>query len=106
MAALLLSACGPNSADQDVAPRGERASALANAAALTQSATLAATCSGCHAAGNTAMIDFATYTRDSLSARLIQYRAETGPTVMHRIARGYTDDQLTEIAAYLTEAPE
>jgi len=41
----------------------------------------------------------------SLEMRLLSYKSGDGETVMHRLARSYSDDQIREIAAYLGQEP-
>lgn len=69
---------------------------------LSQAATLAATCSGCHAGPGTGVPNLDQMDAGTLSVRLAFYKAETdGTTVMHRIARGYSQAQLEAISQYL-----
>lgn len=67
-------------------------------------AQLALACSGCHAAGGGAIVSLQGYTAQSLEQRLLTYKAEAeGTTVMHRLARGYSDIQIEQVSAYLGE---
>ncbi len=71
-------------------------------AALDQGALLAASCSGCHAAGGQEIIDLSGMTAAELEAALLTFRSEpVGPTAMHRMARGYSDQQFALIAQAL-----
>ena len=69
---------------------------------LSQAATLAATCSGCHAGPGTGVPNLDQMNAGTLSARLAFYKADAdGTTVMHRIARGYSQAELESISQYL-----
>ena len=67
---------------------------------------LAATCAQCHgtdgqAVAGQAMVRLAGQPRDYLLAQLLAFRAGQRPaTVMHQISRGYSAEQLDEVAAY------
>lgn len=65
---------------------------------------LAATCAGCHnVTGNAVagMPSVAGQTKDALLRKLKDYKEGKQPaTVMHQLAKGYTDGQLELIAAY------
>ncbi len=68
---------------------------------------LAATCANCHGTDGRAvpaagMPPLAGQPKESIVQRFREYRAGTRPaTVMHQIAKGYTDAQLELIAAHL-----
>ena len=69
-----------------------------------QAATLASVCSGCHAGGTTgtAIVSLDKYSAEQIASRFRTYRDDpTGPTAMHRMARGYSDEQIQLIADYL-----
>ena len=69
---------------------------------LSQAATLAATCSGCHAGPGMGALKLDRMDAGTLSARLAFYKTDAdGTTVMHRIARGYSQAQLEAISLYL-----
>lgn len=72
-------------------------------AALTdRSASLVMACSGCHAAGGTGIVSLDTYTEPLLIEALTRYQTEAdGTTVMHRLARGYSDEDIALISAAL-----
>jgi cytochrome c553 len=73
---------------------------------LSVSATLAAACSGCHGPAGSAIPDFGYLGSVALSDRLTSYKYDTiGTTVMHRLARGYSDEQIVMISAYLAMKP-
>ena len=80
------------------------AASLIGAPALADPATLAASCSGCHAADPaiaTAVPPlFGRPEADTLEA-LRAFRAGTRPaTVMDRLVKGYSDEELAALAAY------
>jgi cytochrome c553 len=62
---------------------------------------LAAPCQGCHG-GAGGMPGFAgTHSAEELAAMLRDFRANARPaTVMGRIARGYTDEEITTLAGF------
>lgn len=67
--------------------------------ALTPSTSLALSCSGCHAASGTAIVSLEGLSADYLETRLLQYKHDTsGTSVMHRLARGYTPEQISAIS--------
>ena len=73
---------------------------------ISHGETLALACTGCHATGNTHLIDLSGRTPDELTALLAAYRTDAdGTTVMHRIARGYSEADLAAIVQHLAEAP-
>ena len=64
---------------------------------------LAASCSGCHAGG--AIVSLDDWDAEQIEASLSAYRVdEAGTTVMHRLARGYSEGEVRAIAAYLGQA--
>ncbi|MEO0467143.1 MAG: hypothetical protein AAF216_11435 [Pseudomonadota bacterium] len=95
-AGALASACGV--ADEPAARSGTD-----TAQALSVTASLAASCSGCHAAGD-AIVSLDGLGADAFAASLTRYRTEGGSTVMHRLVRGYSDEQVQAIAEYLAES--
>jgi sulfide dehydrogenase cytochrome subunit len=68
--------------------------------------TLAASCAQCHgtegrAAAGSALPSLAGQPRDTLLAQLQAFKAGTRPsTVMQQLARGYSDAQLEQLAAF------
>ncbi len=71
---------------------------------LDQGALLAASCSGCHAEGGGAIAGLEGIPAAELEARLLAYRDDAGGgSSMHRMARGYTDEQIALIARTLGE---
>ena len=67
---------------------------------------LAATCANCHGTdGHSAggMDSLAGEARDRLMQKLLAFKSGSRPaTIMHQIARGYSDEQLALIAGYLS----
>jgi len=86
---------------------------LAASAAQAQSAhldrNLAATCANCHGTDGYARGDFkplAGVSAGTITAAIADYRSGAQPaTVMHQIAKGYTDEQIKLIAAYFAAQP-
>jgi len=72
----------------------------ANDPALAHGAVLASVCSGCHAPGGSAIPSLDGYTTERLKTLITAYRS-AGDTVMHRLARGYTDAEIESIAVHL-----
>lgn len=69
---------------------------------LTEAAALAATCSGCHAGPGAVVTSLDRMDTGTLQERLAFYKADSeGTSVMHRIARGYSQAQVTAISQYL-----
>lgn len=96
-----LAACGEPGSPAAAPP----AEAMVLSPGAEPAALLSASCSGCHIgpAGQPAPIPgIEGLTAEAMAALLTKYRLEAdGETVMHRIARGYTEDELATIAAYL-----
>ena len=72
--------------------------------ALTDAgARLALACAGCHSETSGAIASLSGYDEESLILRLSDYKSgASGTTVMHRLARGYSDDEIQLVSAYLT----
>jgi cytochrome c553 len=70
---------------------------------------LAATCASCHGtqgAARAGMAVLAGVSAEQLLARLADYRSGTQPaTVMGQIAKGYSEAQLRQVAAYFAALP-
>lgn len=92
-AAVLVAACG---------------SAGAQEADALRTRALAATCAQCHGtdgrpADGTLLHTLAGMPREQILARLAEFRAGTRPaTVMHQIAKGYSEAQLEQLATYFS----
>ena len=71
---------------------------------LGQAALLTASCSGCHAEGGSprGITALDGMTAGALEAKLLAYRNDPeGGSAMHRMARGYTEQQLALVARTL-----
>jgi cytochrome c553 len=79
-------------------------SGIATAASLTGAPPGALSCSGCHASAasvETPVPRFAGQDADAIVAALRAFRGGQKPaTVMDRIARGFTDEEIKAIAAW------
>ncbi|MEO0981323.1 MAG: hypothetical protein AAFX03_01575 [Pseudomonadota bacterium] len=81
----------------DAAPRADGAPS-----SLSRAASLAAACSGCHAATNESIARLDDLSAEAIAAALAEYKADAvGTSVMHRLARGYADADIALIAEYL-----
>ncbi|MGE0668394.1 MAG: cytochrome c [Sphingomonadales bacterium] len=82
---------------------GQRAEAGASGADdLGRAATLAAACSGCHLTDGEAIAGLDARSEGELAALLTGYRSDkAGTSVMHRLARGYSEADIRLVAAYL-----
>lgn len=83
----------------------------AQTAAPLATRSLAATCAACHgtdghAVGGAGMASLRGLDRQVLHAQLTAFRDGSRPaTVMHQIARGYTPEQIDQLAAYFAALP-
>lgn len=94
----LLSACDDTGADKSVG-------AIADPVHVSADAALSASCSGCHSATGSAIVGLEEISETELFEKLSFYKYDAdGTTVMHRLARGYSDDQLKSISSYLARA--
>ena len=70
---------------------------------------LAATCASCHGSNGQARGDFkplAGVSADKIIAMLADFKSGAQPaTVMHQIAKGYSDEQIRLIAHYMAAQP-
>ena len=70
---------------------------------------LAATCANCHGTNGQARGDMkplAGVSAEKIVAQLADYKSGNQPaTIMHQIAKGYTDEQIKLIAAYFAAQP-
>lgn len=71
-------------------------------AQVSQIRVWAAACASCHGTDGRAQPGMASLAgRADLQKILLEYKAGTRPaTLMHQISKGYTDEQLGQIAAY------
>jgi cytochrome c553 len=84
--------------------------AASEALAADSGQRLYATCAGCHgtagAGSGGVLAVLAGQPKDSLAASLRAFKAGTRPaTIMQQIAKGYTDEQIEQLAAYLAAQP-
>ena len=98
--ALFQSGCSTLSVDAEVDTRPASERNYPNGLSVS-----ALSCTGCHAdTAGRGIPSLAGRSADQLLASLRVYgQPDTGTTVMHRIARGYTDEQLTALADYFAE---
>ncbi len=90
----VLAACGGASPDADDGLAGQIETATDRGAAL------ALACGGCHSDNSDVMISLEGYGAEALREALTRYRTEAdGTTVMHRLARGYSDRDIDRLAA-------
>lgn len=68
---------------------------------LSQGALLSAACSSCHGAGGSAVPAIDGLTEQQLLTALTRYKNGDGGNVMYRAMRGYNDEEIKLIAAYL-----
>jgi cytochrome subunit of sulfide dehydrogenase len=70
---------------------------------------LAATCANCHGTNGNARGDskpLAGVSAEKIAAAMADFKSGAQPaTVMHQIAKGYTDDQIKLVAAYFAAQP-
>ena len=84
----------------------EQAVSEAGHAPFGSVAVLAVSCSGCHGEGGPAIVSLADLSADDIETRFLMYRRSTvGGSSMHRMARGYTEEQIRLIADYLGRKP-
>ena len=80
------------------------ASALAAQAQVTQVKVWAAACANCHGTDGRAqpgMEALAGKDKDELAQKMLDFKSGRKPaTIMHQIAKGYSDEQIREITAY------
>ncbi len=72
---------------------------------VSQAAVLSSVCTGCHTSGGSAkaLVSLQDYSANLLQRKLLEYKNEAdGATVMHRIARGYSEQQIVLIADYVS----
>ena len=65
---------------------------------------LVATCSGCHSDTSGGIASLGGYSPAALEQSLLSYKSDAdGSTVMHRLARGYSEADIELISNYLGE---
>ena len=78
----------------------------AEAAQTLNIRSLAATCANCHGTNGkayegSAVVTLAGMPKDYIVAQMKAFQTGTRPaTIMHQLAKGYTDQQIDQIAAY------
>jgi len=77
--------------------------ALAQPAPLSNEPPGASSCSGCHGrSGGIPAIK--AKSADEIAAAMLEYRAGRGsPTVMDRISRGFTEQEIRDIASWIVQ---
>lgn len=92
----ILAACGQSAETAKSTPAPDQT------ALMSSGALISATCSGCHSGEGGAIAALTDYSEDQLVESLTDYKRETdGTTVMHRLARGYSDKDIAAVSAYL-----
>ena len=94
-------------------PLAAAALLLASGVALAQDAllarNLAATCANCHGTNGQALGDskpLAGMSAEKIIAAVADYKSGAQPaTIMHQIAKGYTDEQIRLVAAWFAAQP-
>lgn len=85
------------------------AASVAQAQSGPMGRNLAATCANCHGTNGHARGDskpLAGLSAEKIVAAIADYRSGAQPaTVMHQIAKGYTDEQIKLVAAYFAAQP-
>ncbi len=83
------------------------AAAAGAQAQVNQIQVWAAACANCHGTNGRAeagMEALAGKNKDEMVKTLLAFKAGTKPaTIMHQLSKGYTDEQLTQIAGYFAE---
>jgi cytochrome c553 len=82
------------------------AQAQSQAPDAAQVRSWAAACANCHGTNGQAqpgMESLAGVNKDDLTKKMLDFKAGRKPaTIMHQLAKGYTDDQIQAIAAYFS----
>lgn len=86
------------------------ASALVAHAEVNQIRVWAAACASCHGTEGRAqpgMESLAGKNKDEMLQKMLDFKAGRKPaTIMHQLSKGYTDEQLAQIAAYFAALPK
>lgn len=97
-----LAACGAPADIERLETGAGQATAL-----IGRGASLSASCSGCHATYGQDIVSLDGIDPGVIAQSLRAYRGdEQGTSVMHRIARGYSDEDIRQIEAFLTRVRE
>jgi len=79
---------------------------LAPAATPLQVRGLAASCANCHGTSGVAqdgMESLAGQSKEDLLKKMLDFKSGKKPaTIMHQLSKGYTDEQLEQLAAYFS----
>ncbi len=67
---------------------------------ISRAALLSASCSGCHDS-KSVVGDVNTYASHQIYEQLVSYREDNGSTVMHRLMRGYSTEDIRLLSEYL-----
>ena len=106
VAAGFLAACGSaNDTDSALSSTG---SVTMSGIEISAGEALSASCSGCHSAlPETSMGPLSGRSASALASAINSYRTDPdGTTVMHRIARGYSEADVEAISSYLSGGDE
>lgn len=80
------------------------------AAQVAQAKVWAAACANCHGTNGNAqpgMESLAGKDKADLAQKMLDFKAGRKPaTIMHQIAKGYSDEQIQEIAAFFAAQPK
>lgn len=96
-AGLLVAACG----SQTAAQAADEADEAVVPSLQASGHRLALSCSGCHGGASEAIPDLYTLEPGEMQSRLLAYKTDAdGTTVMHRLMRGYSDEEIAALSAY------
>lgn len=99
-AGLLAGACGSQTTAQP-------ADAGPDPAIQAAGQRLALSCTGCHGGSSDAIPHLYDLTQEEMQSRLTAYQSDPdGTTVMHRLMRGYSAEEIAALSAYLAPGPE
>ena len=69
---------------------------------LSDGAMISMACSGCHSDQTGVIASLTNYSESELIVALSRYKSEPdGTTVMHRLARGYSEHDIAAVSTYL-----
>ncbi|HLL10305.1 MAG TPA: c-type cytochrome [Rubrivivax sp.] len=90
-------------------PAVAQAQAQPQAPGLIAARSLAATCANCHGTNGVSRGEVASLAgapAEATIAKMAAYKSGAlSATVMHQIAKGYTDEQIQQLAAYFASQP-
>jgi len=85
-------------------------SAPVQAQDLTKARYIAANCANCHGTDGRSLggiASLAGYSRDQFIRTMKEYKDGTRPaSIMHQISKGYTDEQIEQLAAFFSAQPK